>query len=189
MMQPGILGARIRRFVGPVSGDPIDQYMEFITYDRTFYPAYWIEDFQDCNTAFYSIPIASPDARVLQKLAGATKLHHVESVQNKELFLRYKEFQEANADGREAMLFHGSRDGLYNIICNQGFDLGHSKDGLFGHGLYFSSTIDYSKAFAKGRPSMLVCKVWLTGTSRISDNIHVVHSDFAAYPAYVVHYS
>jgi hypothetical protein len=192
MQQCGVLATRIQRFSGPFSGDVIDRYVEFIRYERAYYAMEWTEDFQEHNTAFYSVATGSLEAKSLQKLAGASILQPVERVQNKELYLKYLDFREANADGREMLLFHGSRVELYNIICNQGFDVGHSNHGLFGYGLYFSSTMDYSKAFVKGfvkvPPCMLVCKVWLTSTAVISGNIHVVHDDFAAYPAYVVHY-
>jgi hypothetical protein len=188
MQQCGVLATRIQKFAGPFSGDLIDRYLEFIRYERAYYAMEWTEEFQEHNTAFYSVPIGTLEAKSLQKLAGASELRHVERVQNKELYLKYTDFREANADGRETLLFHGSRVELYNVICNQGFDVGHSKNGLFGYGLYFSSTMDYSKSFVKGRPCMLVCKVWLTPTTVISGNIHVVHDDFAAYPAYVVHH-
>jgi hypothetical protein len=188
MQQCGVLAARIQRFSGPFSGNLINRYLDFIMYERDYYPIEWTEDFQEHNTAFYSVAVGSLEAKSLQKLAGATELRHIERVQNKELYLRYGEFREANADGHERLLFHGSRIELYNIMCNQGFDVAHSKNGLFGYGLYFSNTMEYSKSFVKGRLCMLVCKVWLTSTAVISDNIHVVHDDFATYPAYLVHY-
>lgn len=189
MRQPAIIEARLERYVGPSSDDdPIDRYHGFITYDRTYYPMDWTEDFQERNTAFYHVAIASPEVRALQKLVGTTPLHRVERVQNKELVLRYQDFRETNADGREALLFHGSSDGLYNIICNQGFDMGHSKNGAFGYGIYFSSTFGYSKGYAKDSRCMLICRAWITKTTVVSENIHVVHDDFAVYPAYLVHY-
>lgn len=188
MQQSGVLAARIHRLSGPFSGNLIDRYLEFVLYERDYYPTEWTEEFQERNTSFYSVTIGSLEAKSLQKLACATTLQHIERVQNKELFLKYMDFQMANVDGRECLLFHGSKVELYNIICNQGFDTGHSNHGLFGYGLYFSSTMDYSKGFVRGRPCMLVCKVWLTSTSVVSGNIHVVHNDFAAYPAYVIHY-
>lgn len=188
MQQSGVLAARIHRFSGPFSGNLIERYLEFVLYERDYYPTEWTEEFQERNTAFYSVTIGSLEAKSLQKLARATRLQHIERVQNKELFLKYMDFQKANVDGRECLLFHGSKVELYNIICNQGFDTGHSNHGLLGYGLYFSGMMDYIKGFVRGCPCMLVCKVWLTSTSVVSGNIHVVHDDFAAYPAYVIYY-
>src|SRR3569833_1882460 len=103
MRQPAILEARLERFVGRSSDDDlIDRYREFITYDRTYYPMDWTEDFQAHNTAFYHIANASSEARALQKLVGPTPLPRDERVQNKELVLRYEEFREAHANGRES---------------------------------------------------------------------------------------
>jgi hypothetical protein len=187
MKQSQLLEARLE-LCGPFPGDLVDRYLEFVTYERSYYPSEWTKDFQKENTAFYTVAIGSSEASSLQQLSDSSKLRHIERVQNKELFLRFMEYRQSNKDGREALLFHGMRERLYNIICNQGFDLGHSKPGLYGYGLYFSSTMDYSKAFVKGRPCLLVCKVWVTDTAVVSGNIYVVHNDFAAYPAYLVHY-
>lgn len=172
--------------------DPVAEYLDFVRHDRAFFPPRWCDDLQEHNTAFYLVDPASAEARALQALASKP-LRRVERVQNKELFLAHAEYRAKNPDGKEAMLFHGSRAGAYNLICNQGLDGGHSRDGTYGKGIYLSSCMTYSTGYSRradGTPgdAMLVCRTWLTPGAIVRGNIHVVHDDFAALPEYLVYY-
>ncbi|KAI3432550.1 hypothetical protein D9Q98_004099 [Chlorella vulgaris] len=174
------------------TNDAEEDYLDFSQYNCGFYPTHWSDDRQDTNTAFYNVNLWSSEAKPLLALvADDARIRRIERVQNRELYLRYAESREASR-AREVMLFHGSQESLYNVICNQGFDLGHSHHGLHGYGIYFSSTLVYSMGYAKkghlAGKSVLVCRVLLTDTAVIAGNIHVVHDDFLALPEYVLYW-
>ena len=174
---------------GPM-GVLLETYLEYITFDRSFFDHTWAEDHQEHNTAFHVVPLESHEANEIKRLvAGDASLHRIERVQNKELFLRYREHKESRP-GREVRLFHGAPQHVYNLICNEGFDAGHSKSGLHGYGIYLSSTMAYSMCYTGvGGCSLLLCKAWITQSAVVSDNIHVVHDDFAVYPDHVLYYT
>lgn len=170
-----------------------EQYFEFILFNRNFYPPHWTDEHHNCNTTFHVVPFSSGEVRHFQFPRDCT-LTRIERVQNKELYLRCLEYKNEHNTGKEATLFHGSQENNYNIICNQGFDVGHSRQGVWGYGLYFSSCMDYSRVYSRARlggsgHAMLMCRVWLTDDSVVNvGNVHVVHSDFAAYPEYIIYY-
>ncbi len=172
----------------------LSEYLEFIRHDRSYYPAHWCDYHQTNNTDFYKVSLASREAKDLLANPVCTKsLKRIVRTQNKELYLRFLDFKMDN-QGSDAMLFHGTRDENINLICNQGFDRGHSKNGLHGFGIYLSSTMSYSLAYAvtsdhrnlQGK-SLMLCRTHLTTDVTISENIHVVHHDFAVYPEYILY--
>lgn len=169
----------------------LEAYKEYVVYCRDFFPPLW-DDHQLTNTEFYAVDINSTEGRRVASLVKHTvNLSRIERVQNKELHMRYTEFKENNT-GNELMLFHGSAENIYNLICNQGFDAGHSNLGAHGFGIYLSSTMSYSLGYSRraggSGTSMLLCHAFLTADCVISDNIHVVHDDFAVYPSYVLYW-
>lgn len=191
-----LLKERLKTYAGISVNDEaslISEYKQMIQYDDSFFPRYWECDDSHVNTTFHQIMPKSPEAiTILKTVDNCKALKRIERVQNKELFLKYQDYTHQH-DGREQLLFHGSLLNKYNLICNQGFDLGHSKNGLHGYGIYLSSTMSYSIDYARNSSSvcpgqMLLCRTWISDETTIAANIHVVHHDYAVYPAYVLYY-
>lgn len=170
----------------------IEEYLQFVLHDKTYYPSYWSDDYQLENTAFYEVHLKCKEAKEIASLVNeVVQVVRIERIQNKELYLRFLEYSVDNP-GRQALLFHGTSDENYNLICNQGFDRGHSNNGLYGFGVYLSSCMKYSLDYAhkteKKHRCMLICRTHITPDTKISQNIHVVHDDFAVYPEYLVYF-
>ena len=168
----------------------LNEYHDFISYDRSFFPATWCDDIQEDNTAFYFIDKTKSEGKRVTAMTQNFEIKRLERIQNKELYLRFCEYQETN-QGKDVSLFHGTRAKNINLICNQGFDRGHSKNGSYGFGIYLSSCLKYSLDYAEKSPSgqrcLLLCQAHLTKEAMMASNIHVIKDDFAVYPQYILY--
>ena len=104
-------------------------------------------------------------------------IQRLERVQNKILWMRYRDCKERFGrdlpSAGEKHLFHGTRQNDPEVIYSGdvGFDVGHSKVGWWGTGIYFAVNASYSDRYAHAKNvlghhtplyKMLVAKV-LTG--------------------------
>lgn len=187
---------RLKKYAGILVNDYaslISEYKQMIQYDDSFFPPHWESDDTHVNTTFHVIEATSPEAKsVLDAVDGCRSIKRIERIQNKELYLQYQNYKNQR-QGIERLLFHGSSLNKYNLICNQGFDLGHSNNGLHSYGIYLSSTMSYSVDYVKNTSGhtdhqILLCRAWVSHETTIADNIHVFHRDYAVYPAYILYY-
>ena len=118
-------------------------------------------------------------ARFTSTMPNAT-IRRIERVQNRVLWTRYcdcKERLERDLPSAgEKHLFHGTSQTDPEVIYNgdAGFDVGHSKGGMWGTGNYFAVNASYSHCYAHIKTvlkhsfsKMLVAKV-LTGLAFVS---------------------
>ena len=109
-------------------------------------------------------------------------IQRLERVQNKVLWMRYRDCKERFGrdlpSAGEKLLFHGTRQNDPEVIyrSDAGFDVGHSRVGMWGPGNYFAVNASYSDDYARAKNvlgcqdplyKMLVAKV-LTGLPFVS---------------------
>lgn len=103
----------------------------------------------------------------------------------------------------EKEMFHGSYNDNYMSILMNGFDIGRSKNGLLGVGVYFAESSTYSNSFTQevelvdaekyGAPrtlkNMLMCRVLTRADTGHGDDILAIRDDRDAYPEYIIYYT
>ena len=109
-------------------------------------------------------------------------IDRLERVQNRVLWMRYRDCKERFGrdlpSAGEKHLFHGTRQNDPEVIYSSdaGFDVGHSRVGMWGSGNYFAVNASYSDFYAHAKNvlgrrdplyKMLVAKV-LTGLPIVS---------------------
>lgn len=171
-----------------------ENYLEFIKYDQSLFPFYWIFP-QETNLKLLELPLNHPlikennilkDAIDYNNYSGSTFRRPQQKskpsiflIQNKELYLKYSEIEEI-----EEYYFHGSPN--YENICLQGFDKGFSRDGSYGYGIYVSKNLSTSLAY--NNKAILLCKVKITKDTLINDYCTVLQDDFSIYPEFLIKY-
>ena len=111
-----------------------------------------------------------------QKSLPTAHVYHIQRIQNTLLWRKYirkktdLENDPTLQNSGEKMLFHGTRGTRPEQIYegDQGFDMRHSREGMWGRGNYFAVKSAYSLAYSHetrdGYQQMLVARV-LTGAS------------------------
>ena len=145
------------------------------------YPAEWERDQSKTTELFQLRPGTSEWAKVAGRFDATMTGYRVtciKRIQNKYLWQRYEDHKRLMGDkndGRinEMDLFHGTGKNCPDKIYDseEGFDMRHSRDGLWGHANYFAKDACYSNRYTYHRPDgdfeMFLAKV-LTGDSFLS---------------------
>ena len=172
------------------------EYLEFIKSNQYLFPNYW--NFSDNNfdaklfkinkNDFHFKNLQNSKGKIIDQLRNQNE-SEIFRIQNKMLYLKYLNFSEKfdkteSNKFTECVLFHGSPTKNYPNIFSQGFDVGYSKDGAYGYGIYFAEKLETSLTFNKNE--VLICKVLLTETDVSNDYCKVIKEDFRIYPMYLV---
>eukprot|EP01087_Luapelamoeba_hula_P001555 TRINITY_DN1126_c0_g1_i2.p1 TRINITY_DN1126_c0_g1~~TRINITY_DN1126_c0_g1_i2.p1 ORF type:complete len:1789 (-),score=296.61 TRINITY_DN1126_c0_g1_i2:70-5436(-) len=124
--------------------------------DRVRYPADWTA----MNGSIALIPLAANSSewqavtnRIAETLTVKT-IVRIERVQNKPLWERYyrehARVAKKNGKPNELELFHGTRESDPKLIyaSEDGFDMRHSRTGMWGTGSYFAANASYSNGYS-----------------------------------------
>ena len=167
-----------------------ENYLEFIKYDQSLFPFYWIFP-QETNLKLLELPLNHPliqKNKLLKETVNFDRKTSVFLIQNKELYLKYHEITytrgQSDLSKHEEYYFHGSPN--YENICLQGFDKGFSKNGSYGYGIYITKNI--GTAFSFNNKAVLLCKVKLSKDSVtcMNDFCTVLKDDFSIYPEFLI---
>ena len=121
------------------------------------------------------------------------KIIRIERINNPKLL---QEFEKASSGLKPAYFFHGSNNSNYVSIANNGFDIGRSRDGLLGVGIYFAVDAQLSSQFTTGVRehrgeciyNMLYCKVAVAPEDGYECDMRCIRNDRRAYPEYIIYY-
>ena len=127
--------------------------------DHSPYPQTWEPMLDKERCKIVDLPATSNEfslvyARFMKSMSGYRVLQ-IQRVQNKwiwDLYTHTKLRMFEKNDGRvnELNLFHGSRKVAAEIICEseEGFDMRHSREGMWGQANYFAVNAGYSDSFS-----------------------------------------
>ena len=127
--------------------------------DRSPYPQTWepMLDKERCKTV--DLPATSNEfsliyARFMKSMSGYRVLQ-IQRVQNEWIWDHYthtklRMFEKKDGRVNELNLFHGSRKVAAKIICesDEGFDMHHSREGMWGQANYFAVNARYSDSYS-----------------------------------------
>lgn len=150
---------------------------------------------------------------LVRKSMPQAVIHEICKNYNEFLLRRYENCQKSIH--LEKLLFHGTRqiDPLYIYGGQTGFDVGESKQGMWGYGIYFAVNASYSSAYhyeEQGKCQILVAKVLIGTYAEVQQNtelryppngrdsvkgytqgseVYVVYKNEQCYPAYLITYT
>ena len=147
----------------------------------TEYPRQWKAMTKDEQVTLVPLLESSPEFEKVSKKFHETMdksqflITRIQQVQNKHLWKRYQQSRDRLRDKHskvnEKELFHGTRDKPATTICESedGFDMRHSREGMWGWANYFAVKASYSDNYSyhdtsKVTNEMILAKV-LTGDS------------------------